>query len=95
MAHTKDDVLTIVDLYPPGDIQDRLRFLVEMKNKGIASDVYKGNQVVFRSAADLQEEIRLYRAAWLCATTGGAPQPTTRAFRILDGWGLRNEGDER
>lgn len=95
MAYTSEDVQTLVDLYSAEELQSRLRFLVEMRNKGISSDSYQGNQVVFRTRDDLTEEIRLYRAAWKTATTGAPATGSTRAFRILDGYGLRCEGNER
>jgi hypothetical protein len=85
----------LLKLYDAAEIRSRLKFLVEMRNKGISSDSYQGNQVVFRSRADLSAEIDLYDAADECIVKGVQPVGSGRAFRVLDGFGLRTEGDFR
>ena len=95
MSYTADDVQTLIDIYTPDEIRSRLRFLVEMRNKGISSDSYQGNQVIFRSRADLTEEIRIYRAAVQSLTNGTPPSGSLEGFRILNGWGRRHEDYER
>jgi hypothetical protein len=84
-------VLSLVDLYTPDEIKARLKFLTDMRGLGVKSDTYQGQQVFFNTRAELTDEINLYRAARVYLLTGVMPPLPGQAFRILDGYGLRND----